>query len=180
PGCSRYVGAQLAGAVFGTILGNLMFGRPAMTVASTVRSGGNLLLSEVVATAGLLVLIAALVRTGRGAAGPGAVGAYVGAACWFTASTCFANPAVTVARMFTGAEAGIAPGSVPGFLLAQAGGLILACALISWLYPRPAARPEPAVTAVPVGRAPRPARAARMLTAVPVRRVPRPAGRPKR
>ncbi|WP_083970789.1 aquaporin [Actinoplanes awajinensis] len=131
-----YVGAQLAGAFAGTVLGNAMFDRPAVTIAGTSRSGSHVLLSEVVATAGLLLLIAALVRTGRGASGPGAVGAYIGAACWFTSSTCFANPAVTVARMFTGTEAGIAPGSVPGFLSAQAAGLAVACALVPLLYPQ--------------------------------------------
>ncbi|GAA2690389.1 aquaporin [Actinoplanes palleronii] len=131
-----YVGAQLAGAFAGTVLGNTMFDRPAVTIADTSRSGSHVLLSEVVATAGLLILIAALVRTGRGASGPGAVGAYIGAACWFTSSTCFANPAVTVARMFTGTEAGIAPGSVPGFLSAQAAGLAVACALVPLLYPQ--------------------------------------------
>ncbi|MEU4623192.1 MIP/aquaporin family protein [Actinoplanes sp. NPDC023801] len=144
-----YVGAQMTGALAGTMLGNAMFDRPAMTVADTTRSGGHLLLSEVVATTGLLVLIAALVRTGRGASGPGAVGAYIGAACWFTSSTCFANPAVTVARMFTGTEAGIAPGSVPGFLLAQAAALVLACGLVRFLYPRDSRVPAGSPTSNP-------------------------------
>ncbi|MEU8242064.1 aquaporin [Actinoplanes missouriensis] len=130
-----YVGAQVTGALAGTALGNAMFDRPVTVVADTTRSGGHLLLSEVVATTGLLVLIAALTRSGRGASGPGAVGAYIGAACWFTSSTCFANPAVTIARMFTGTEAGIAPDSVPGFLLAQAAGVVLTCGLVPLLYP---------------------------------------------
>jgi glycerol uptake facilitator-like aquaporin len=131
-----YFCAQIAGAVAGTALGNSMFDRPAMAIADTTRSGNHILLSEVVATTGLLLLIAALVRTGRGTSGPGAVGAYIGAACWFTSSTCFANPAVTIARTLTDTEAGIAPGSVAGFLLAQAAGLALACGLVPLLYPR--------------------------------------------
>jgi glycerol uptake facilitator-like aquaporin len=153
---SGYVCAQIAGALAGTALGSSMFDRPAMVIADTTRSGNHVLLSEVVATTGLLVLIAALVRTGRGASGPGAVGAYIGAACWFTSSTCFANPAVTIARMFTDTEAGIAPGSVPGFLLAQAAGLVLACGLIPLLYPQAGRVPvDPltdAVTRVPAPR----------------------------
>ena len=145
---AAYIGAQTAGAVAGTALGNLMFDQPAVTVADTARTGGHLLLSEVVATTGLLVLIAALVRTGRGSRGPGAVGAYIAAACWFTASTCFANPAVTLGRVLTAAEAGIAPGSVPGFLLAQLAGLLLACGLIPLLYPRADGTPAGAATGV--------------------------------
>ncbi|MEV0895672.1 aquaporin [Actinoplanes sp. NPDC049802] len=136
-----YLGAQVAGSLAGTVLGNLMFDLPAVTVSATARTGSHLLISEVVATAGLLVLIAALNRTGRGSAGPGAVGAYVAAACWFTASTCFANPAVTLGRVFTGTEAGIAPASVPGFLLAQTAGLVVACVLIPVLYPQAAGAP---------------------------------------
>ncbi|MFI1994523.1 aquaporin [Actinoplanes sp. NPDC020271] len=154
-----YIAAQLAGAAAGTVLGNLMTGRPAVTIAGTARTGGHLLLSEVVATAGLLVLIAALVRTGRGAAGPAAVGAYIGAACWFTSSSCFANPAVTLGRMLTGTESGIAPASVPAFLLAQVAGLAVACLLIPALYPQPGAVATTA-SADAVVSAPAPARSA--------------------
>lgn len=131
-----YVGVQFAGAILGATLGNLMFDRPAITVAGITRTGGPVLLGEVVATTGLLLLIAALVRTGGGGAGPAGVGAYVGAACWFSSSTCFANPAVTVSRMFTGTEAGITPASVPLFLLAQGAGLVVACVLVPMLYSR--------------------------------------------
>jgi glycerol uptake facilitator-like aquaporin len=135
-----YICAQLAGGFSGTVLADLMVDRPAVSIATTARTGRPLLLSEVVATSGLLILIAALVRTGRSTAGPGALGAYVGAACWFTSSACFANPAVTLGRTFTSADAGIAPASLPGFLLAQALGLAVACALIPILYPRTLAK----------------------------------------
>jgi arsenate reductase len=151
-----YVAVQIGGAFAGTVLGNLMFGHPAVTVAQTARTGNELLLSETVATAGLLLLISALVRTGRSAAGPGALGAYVGAACWFSSSTGFANPAVTLGRMLTGTPAGIDPGSVPAFVLAQILGLVVACALVPVLYPEPVGVrvPSPAVgdgTRTPVG-----------------------------
>ena len=111
-----------------------MFDVPA-GFATTDRSDWRLWLGEVVATAGLVVLILALARTGRSAwAGP-AVGAYIGAAYWFTSSTSFANPAVTVGRMFSDSFAGIAPGSVPGFVVAQLVGGVVGLVLALALYP---------------------------------------------
>ncbi|MFI6227316.1 aquaporin [Micromonospora echinospora] len=132
---AAYVPAQVAGAIAGAVLADLMFGLPAVTWSRTDRTGGNLWLAEVVATAGLVVLVFALARTGRTSAAPAAVGAYIGAAYWFTSSTSFANPAVTVGRTFTDTFAGIAPTSVPGFVAAQlVGGLVAVAALAAW-YP---------------------------------------------
>jgi arsenate reductase len=130
-----YVAAQVTGAVAGSVLANLMFDLPAVAFSGKDRSAGHLWLGEVVATAGLVLLVFALARSGRSAAAPAAVGAYIGAAYWFTSSTSFANPAVTVGRAFTDTFAGIAPGSVPGFVLAQLGGLLAGLALLAALYP---------------------------------------------
>jgi arsenate reductase len=130
-----YVPAQVAGAVGGAVLANLMYARAAVTWSARRRSAGHLLLGEVVATAGLLVLVVALARTGRAKAAPAAVGAYIGAAYFFTSSTSFANPAVTVGRAFTDTFAGIAPASVPGFVGAQFVGTAVAVGMISLLYP---------------------------------------------
>lgn len=135
----RYVGAQLTGAVAGTVVTNLMFGEAAVAVAATARDGLGLVVGEAIATGGLLLVIFALVHTQRTTAVPGAVGAWIGAAIFFTASASFANPAVTFARALTDTWTGIAPSSVPGFLAGQALGLVLAVPLISWLYaPTPA------------------------------------------
>jgi arsenate reductase len=131
-----YTLAQVAGAIAGAVLANAMFG-VAMGMSTKHRSGGHLWLGEVVATAGLLLLIFALVRTGRAALAAPAVGAYIGAAYWFTSSTSFANPAVTVGRAFTDTCAGIAPSSVPGFIGAELVGLVVGIALIIALYPAP-------------------------------------------
>ena len=114
-----YSTAQVVGGVAGAVLANLMFEVSITELATTERDGAHLLLGEVVATAGLVALIFALARTGRGALAAPAVGAYIGAAYWFTSSTSFANPAVTVGRMFSDTFAGIDPGSVPGFVAAQ-------------------------------------------------------------
>ncbi|MGC4810116.1 hypothetical protein ACLQ29_06250 [Micromonospora sp. DT228] len=112
-----------------------MFELPAATWSRTDRIGGNLWLAEIIATAGLIVLIFALARTGRGSAAPAAVGAYIGAAYWFTSSTSFAKPAVTIGRAFTDTFAGIAPTSLPGFVGAQlVGGLVAIAAIAAW-YP---------------------------------------------
>jgi arsenate reductase len=133
---AAYVPAQIAGAITGAILADLMFGLPAVTWSRTDRIGGSLWLAEVVATAGLVMLVFALARTGRTTAAPAAVGAYIGAAYWFTSSTSFANPAVTIGRAFTDTFAGIAPTSVPGFVVAQlVGGLVAVAGLAAW-YPR--------------------------------------------
>ncbi|MEU8298622.1 aquaporin [Micromonospora sp. NPDC048909] len=131
-----YVPAQIGGAVTGAVLADLMFGLPAVTWSRTDRTGSNLWLAEVVATAGLIVLIFALARSGRGAAAPAAVGAYIGAAYWFTSSTSFANPAVTIGRAFTDTFAGIAPTSVPGFVAAQLVGALVAVAALAAWYPQ--------------------------------------------
>ncbi|NGM13307.1 aquaporin family protein [Verrucosispora sp. CWR15] len=130
-----YVAAQVTGAVAGSVLANLMFALSAVTFSGRQRGGGNLWLGEVVATAGLVLLIFALARSGRAVVAPAAVGAYIGAAYWFTSSTSFANPAVTVGRAFTDTFAGIAPGSVPGFVVAQVVGLAVGVGLLAALYP---------------------------------------------
>jgi len=129
-----YVAAQLSGGTAGTILANVMFDVPT-TLSTTERSGLGHLVAEVVATGGLVLLIFALARTGRGAATAAAVGAYIGAAYWFTSSTSFANPAVTIARMFSDTFAGIQPASVPGYVIAQVIGGALGLAAVLVLYP---------------------------------------------
>ncbi|WP_442879052.1 aquaporin [Agromyces sp. CCNWLW203] len=133
-----YLPAQFAGCVAGVALANLMYDLPAVQSSTTERITPGHLLSEVVATAGLVVLIFALVRTGRARAVAPAVGAYIGAAYFFTSSSSFANPAITVARMFTDTFAGIAPTSVPGFMVAQVIGGCLGWAVVLWLFPRSA------------------------------------------
>lgn len=148
-----YALAQTTGAITGSIITNLMFALPAVTLSHTTRSGPHLWLGEVVATAGLLVVIVGLIRHGRTAAVPAAVGAYIGAAYWFTSSTSFANPAVTVGRAFTDTYAGISPASVPGFVAAQCVGLLAALGLIAVLYPTPRTTPVTAATITP-GRQP--------------------------
>ena len=134
-----YVAAQFVGGLAGTALADAMFAEPLFSWSTTRRSGWNLLLAEVVATAGLVLLIFALTRTRRAAYVPAAVGAYIGAAYWFTSSTSFANPAVTVARSVTDTFAGIAPASVPGFIGAQLLGGLVAVGLLAALFPRPPA-----------------------------------------
>jgi glycerol uptake facilitator-like aquaporin len=136
-----YVTAQLSGGIGGAVLANLMFALPAVTKSVTARSAPHLWLGEVVATAGLVLVVFVLARSGRGALAPAAVAGWVGAAYWATSSTSFANPAVTIGRAFTGTFAGIAPESVPGFVAAQAAGAVLGAALVVVLYP--AARPGP-------------------------------------
>jgi arsenate reductase len=117
------------------VAANLMFGEAAVSISVKHRASGAHALSEVIATAGLVLVIFALARSGRLASAPAAVGAYIGAAYWFTASTSFANPAITVGRMFSNSFAGIAPSSVPVFIAAQVGGGIAGVALIRILYP---------------------------------------------
>jgi arsenate reductase len=130
-----YVTAQIAGAITGSIVANLMFELDAVTWSTHERSTHGLLIGEVVATLGLLLVIFGVVRSGRASAAPFAVGAYIGAAYFFTPSTSFANPAVTIGRMFTDTFAGIEPSSVPGFVLCQLVGLVIAVALIRVLHP---------------------------------------------
>jgi arsenate reductase len=130
-----YAVAQTAGAIAGSILANLMFDLAPVTFSAKERSAGHLWLGEVVATTGLVLLIFALARSGRAPVAPAAVGAYIGAAYWFTSSTSFANPAVTIGRAFTDTFAGIAPASVPGFAIAQFVGLLAGVGLTVALYP---------------------------------------------
>lgn len=129
-----YVVAQIVGGILGAILANVMFDVP-QALATTDRATGGHLVGEVVATAGLVLLIFALARTSQGSVTAAAVGAYIGAAYWFTSSTSFANPAVTVARVFSDTFAGIAPGSVPPFILMQLLGGAAGLALVLALYP---------------------------------------------
>lgn len=136
-----YTVAQVVGAVGGAVLANLMFGVPT-ALSGTARATGPHLLAEVVATAGLVALVLSLVRTGRAAIAAPAVGAYIGAAYWFTSSTSFANPAVTVGRVFSDTFAGIAPASVPAFVAAQLVGLAVGLAIVLVLHPD--AEPAPA------------------------------------
>ena len=130
-----YVAAQVAGACLGAVLANLMFELPAVTLSTTTRSSGGQWLSEVVATAALLLLIQGCVRSGRAAVVPFAVGAWIGGAYWFTSSTSFANPAVTVARTLSDTFAGIAPSSAPMFVAMQLLGTAIAFGLVRLLYP---------------------------------------------
>jgi glycerol uptake facilitator-like aquaporin len=130
-----YLPAQLLGGAVGAVVANLMFDLPAVAISTTGRSAGGLWLSEAVATFGLVVLIFALVRSGRAASAPFAVGAYITAAYWWSSSTSFANPMVDVARTLSDTFAGIAPSSVPMFLLAQFAGGAVAVAVVAVLYP---------------------------------------------
>jgi glycerol uptake facilitator-like aquaporin len=130
-----YLPAQVAGCGCGAVLANVMFNRSAVTMSTHHRASGAHFLSEIVATAGLLLVIFALARTGRGATAPAAVGAYIGAAYFFTSSTSFANPAITVGRMLSNTFAGIAPSSAPAFIAAQVLGGVVGFAVIKALYP---------------------------------------------
>jgi glycerol uptake facilitator-like aquaporin len=130
-----YVLAQTGGAITGAMLGNVMFALPALQFSGHDRTASHLWIGEAVGTGGLILLVVALARSGRGTAGPAAVGAYIGAACWFTSSASFVNPAVTLGRAFTDTYTGIAPASVPGFVLAQLAGLAAGLALTMALYP---------------------------------------------
>jgi glycerol uptake facilitator-like aquaporin len=136
-----YSAAQVAGAIGGAALADVMFSQP-VTWSGHVRAGWPLLLSETVATAGLVVVIFALAITGRGRYTPVAVGAWIGAAYWWTSSTSFANPAATVGRAFTDTFAGIAPASILGFVAAQLVGVVVGLAVIDALLPRREEQPE--------------------------------------
>jgi arsenate reductase len=127
--------AQIAGGVFGAVVANTMFGLPAVELATRSRWGVGLWIGEVVATFGLVLVIFGVARSGRSAAAPVVVGAYIAAAYWFTSSTSFANPAVTVARTLSDTFAGIAPGSVLPFLVAQVVGALLGVGTVRILYP---------------------------------------------
>jgi arsenate reductase len=129
------IGAQVAGAAIGVIAANVMFHLPAVTVATHHRTGGGLWLGEFVATLGLVLVVFGTVRSGRANLVAFAVGAYISAAYWFTSSTSFANPAVTIARTLSNTFAGIAPASVAMFAAMQVLGGIFGYALIRALYP---------------------------------------------
>jgi arsenate reductase len=130
-----YLPAQVLGCIFGAIVANVMFSKAAIEISTKHRASPEHFLSEVVATLGLLLVIFALARSGRSRSAPAAVGAYIGAAYFFTSSTSFANPAITVGRMFSNTFAGIAPSSVPSFLGAQIVGAVVALGVIRVLYP---------------------------------------------
>jgi glycerol uptake facilitator-like aquaporin len=130
-----YIVAQFAGGAVGVMIANLMFSLPAVTISERARSSSGLWLGEVVATFGLLLVIFGVVRSGRSAAVPFAVGAYITGAYWFTSSTSFANPAVTLARTLSNTFAGIAPGSVAAFVAAQVVGGAIAVATIRLFWP---------------------------------------------
>jgi glycerol uptake facilitator-like aquaporin len=130
-----YLLAQVAGCSFGAMVANLMFSRAAVSISTHHRASPAHFLSEVVATLGLIVIIFALARTGRSRSAPAAVGAYIGAAYFFTSSTSFANPAIAVGRMLSNSFAGIAPSSVPSFVAAEALGGVLAFLVVKVLYP---------------------------------------------
>jgi arsenate reductase len=132
---TAYLPAQVAGCIGGAVLANLMFALPAVSISAKHRASPAHFLSEIIATLGLMLVILALVRSGRSRSAAAAVGAYIGAAYFFTSSTSFANPAITIGRMFSNTFAGIAPSSVPSFIGAQIIGGALAIVAIKALYP---------------------------------------------
>jgi arsenate reductase len=132
---AAYLPAQVAGCIIGAIAANLMFAAAAVSISAKDRATPAHFLSEVIATAGLILVIFALARSGRARSAPAAVGAYIGAAYFFTSSTSFANPAITIGRMFSDTFAGIAPASVPAFAAAQLAGGLIALGALRALYP---------------------------------------------
>ena len=126
--------AQTAGGILGTVLANLMFDLSAISWSATNRSGSHLWLGEVIATVGLLLVIFSLLHTSRTSKIPYVVGAYIGGAYYFTSSTSFANPAVTIARSFSDSFTGISPSDIPMFILMQLIGTAIAIALIRFLF----------------------------------------------
>ncbi|HEY2506569.1 MAG TPA: MIP/aquaporin family protein [Streptosporangiaceae bacterium] len=141
-----YLPAQVGGCIAGAIAANLMYSLPAVSISAKHRASGAHFLSEIIATLGLLLVIFALARSGRSRLTPAAVGAYIGAAYFFTASASFANPAITIGRMFSDTFAGIAPSSAPSFVAAQVVGGGIAIAMIRVLYPGITAAEAAAVT----------------------------------
>ncbi|MDH6128095.1 MIP/aquaporin family protein [Kitasatospora sp. GP82] len=142
---AAYAGAQIAGAIGGAVLADAMFAKPLVTWSTHDRFAGHLWLGEVVATAGLVLLIFGLARTGRAHFGPVAVACWIGAAYWFTSSTSFANPAVTIGRAFSDTFAGIAPASVLAFVAAQLVGTVVGLGLLAALFGHPTPTDEDAV-----------------------------------
>jgi glycerol uptake facilitator-like aquaporin len=153
PAMLMYSVTQVAGGIAGAMLANAMFDRRIIEVATKERVSTGHLIGEVVATAGLIALIFALARSGRAALSAAAVGAYIGAAYWFTSSTSFANPAVTLGRTFSDTFAGIAPSSVLPFIAAQIVGGLAGLAFVVYLYPDVADAADEAV--VPHNTSPR-------------------------
>jgi glycerol uptake facilitator-like aquaporin len=149
-----YIVAQVLGACAGAILANLMFALPAVNTSTNERTGANIWLGEIVATAGLLLVIGALTRTGRGTLGAALVPAWIGAAYFFTSSTSFANPAVTVGRSLTDTFSGIAPASVPLFIVFQIVGAAVGALLTEYFYPRRGVAPEPLDLPEPIHKGP--------------------------
>lgn len=135
---AAYAVAQIIGAIAGAVVANAMFGRPWVSWSAHDRSAGHLWLGEFVATAGLILLIFGLLRSRRAHLAPIAVACFIGAAYWFTSSTSFANPAVTIGRAFTDSFAGIAPGSVAPFLAAQLVGALVGLAMVVVVFGRTA------------------------------------------
>ena len=142
-----YLCAQVLGCVAGTVLANLMFGLAAVSVSATQRASAAHLLAEVVASAGLVVAIFVLVRSDRAVWVAGVVAAYIGSAYFFTSSTSFANPAITIGRIFSDTFAGIAPSSAPWFIAAQLVGAVIGYAVVRLLVP--SAAPHAAPNAAP-------------------------------
>jgi arsenate reductase len=130
-----YIPAQITGCILGAMAANTMFAESLISISTKHRASAAHLFSEVIATLGLLLVIFSLARTKRGAAAPAAVGAYIGAAYFFTSSTSFANPAISIGRMFSNTFAGIAPASAPAYIVAQLVGGAVAIATIRALYP---------------------------------------------
>ncbi len=135
-----YIAAQVTGGCVGAVLANLMFELPAIELSTKTRSSPALWLSEIIATVGLLLVIHGCVRTGRANVVAFAVGIWIGGAYWFTSSTSFANPAVTIARTLSDTFTGIKPSSAPMFILMQLVGAAIAYGLIRLLYPAPSPR----------------------------------------
>ena len=132
---AAYLPVQTVGCIAGAVLANVMFAQAAISISTKHRASGPHWVSEVVATVGLILVIFALARTGRSHLAPAAVGAYIGAAYFFTSSTSFANPAIAVGRMFSDSFAGIAPASVPGYAIAELVGGVAAIVVLRTLYP---------------------------------------------
>jgi glycerol uptake facilitator-like aquaporin len=140
---AMYVAAQTIGAVAGVVLAHSTFERAPVSMSSTARGGFGRALAEAVSTLVLVLLINGLTRANRTQAIPWAVGLWVAAAIFATSSTGFANPAVTLARSLTDTSTGIAIGDVPGFIVSQVGGALLAIAAIGYMFPIPTDRPAP-------------------------------------
>jgi glycerol uptake facilitator-like aquaporin len=177
---AAYLPAKVAGCVAGAIAANLMFALPAVSISVEHRASASHFLSEIIATLGLMLVILALARSGRSRLTPATVGAYIGAAYFFTSSASFANPAITIGRMFSDTFAGIAPSSAPVYIGAQVVGGVLAVGLVRMLYPGMTATEAANVTVPrdhPGTETPRLGEAATADAAAPVRRPRGPAHR---